>query len=463
MSNISILILAAGKGTRMKSDLPKVLHQVGGVSLVERVCRSAEKLKPSGIAVIVGHGAELVRNEVRQRHPKAAFFTQRVLNGTGGALRQAASWLKKQKGDVIVTCGDAPLIRAETFSALVAAHRSQKNLATVLTTELLHPRGYGRIIRESDGAVERIVEELDATEEERRVHEINTGTYCFNAKALASVLPKLRNDNAKKEFYLTDTLELLRDAGGRIGAEICPDSAETIGINSRIELSMAEQTVNQRKLAALMTAGVTIIDPASTYVSDEVQVAADAVLLPQTHLVGKTAIGAGCQIGPFAYIKDCRFENDVIFKASFADSAVVRRGAKIGPFSHIRPKSDLGPNVHMGNFSEVKNARVQEGAKINHLSYLGDAFVGKSVNIGAGTITCNYDGFAKHPTEIQDHVFVGSNVNLIAPITVGRHAVIGAGSTLSEDVPAWALAVERSKSIVKKDWAKHRAKKRNKK
>jgi bifunctional UDP-N-acetylglucosamine pyrophosphorylase / glucosamine-1-phosphate N-acetyltransferase len=463
MKQISILILAAGKGTRMKSALPKVLHPVAGVPMVERVVRAAERLKPASVCVIVGHGGEEVRSHVRGASPRAAFAVQKILNGSGGAVRQALAWLKRQRGDVIVTCGDAPLIRRTTFASLLAEHRRQGNVATVLTTHMPNPFGYGRIVRAYDGAVERIVEHLDATDEERKLTEINSGTYCFNARALALALPKLKNDNAKKEFYLTDTLEILRNGGGRIGAVLCADHQEILGINSRAELAMAEFIANRRKCEELMAAGVTVVDPSATYVQDTVSVGPDTVLYPQTHLTGQTRVGSGCRIGPWAHVSNCVIENNVVLKASFADASVIRQGARVGPYSHIRPKSDIGPNAHMGNFSETKNTRLGAGSKLNHLSYLGDATVGKNVNIGAGTITCNYDGIQKFPTHIQDHAFVGSNTNLIAPVRVGAHAVIGAGSSISDDVPAWSLAVERAPIKVKKDWARAKFSRKGKK
>jgi len=463
MPTVSVLILAAGKGTRMKSDLPKVLHKVAGMPMVERVVRSLAPLKPVSTCVIIGHGGDKVKETVSATAVKTAFAVQKVLNGSGGAVKQALSWLKKRSGDVIIACGDAPLIRTETFSDLVKRHRAEKNLATVLTTRMPDPFGYGRIVRSYDNSVERIVEHLDATDEERKLDEINTGTYCFNAKALARVLPKLKNTNAKKEFYLTDTLELLRKEGGRVGGVIAPDHGETMGINSRVELSVAEGVAYRRKAHELMVSGVTIIDPDDVYVQESVTVGPDTVIYPQTFLMGRTTVGANCVLGPWTHVKDCVVENDVTLRATFADSSRIRQGSKVGPFSHIRPKSDLGPHAHMGNFSETKNSRLGEGSKLNHLSYLGDATVGKHVNIGAGTITCNYDGIQKSPTEIQDHAFIGSNTNLIAPVRVGAHAVIGAGSSITQDVPEWALAVERGKTLVKPGWAKARFTDKNKK
>ena len=455
MARVSVLVLAAGKGVRMKSALPKVLHPVGGVPMAERVARVASSLSPQSVAVVVGHQGGRVADHLEASHPRLKFFAQKSLDGSGGAVRAALSWVRRQKGEIVVTCGDAPLLRRGTLLELIRAHRSEKNLVTVLTARLPEPGGYGRIVRGPDGAVQRIVEHLDATDEERRIDEINTGTYCFNARALAKVLPRLRNDNAKKEYYLTDALELA-SREGRIGAVVCADPWEALGVNGRADLAKAEAAFRARKAEALLAAGVTLIDPATTYVADDVRIGPDTVVWPQTYLLGTTRIGSGCRIGPWAHVTDCIIEDGVELTASFAEGAVIRREAKVGPYSRVRPGSVLGRKAHLGNFSEVKKAVLGEGSKANHLSYLGDATVGKNVNIGAGVITCNYDGVRKHPTRIEDHVFVGSNVNLIAPIRVGRNAVIGAGSSLSDDVPAWALALERNRPVIRKGWAKSR-------
>jgi bifunctional UDP-N-acetylglucosamine pyrophosphorylase/glucosamine-1-phosphate N-acetyltransferase len=455
MASFSLLILAAGKGTRMKSTLPKVLHKVGGLSLVERVIRTGSSLKPTSVCVIVGHGADQV--QARLKHfPNLMYATQRELNGSGGAVRQALSWLKKQTGDVIVACGDAPLIQKQTLKDLLSDHRRQKNAATVLTAKMPDPSGYGRIVRSADGSVRGIVEHLDATAEQRAIDEINTGTYCFNARQLARVLPKLSNQNAKREYYLTDTLSLLNAVGERVGASLCANASETQGINSRVELAQAENALNQRTLRSLMESGVSIIDPANTYVAETVKVGTDTVIWPQTYLLGDTTIGSHCEIGPWSHVQDSVFENDVTFQASFSQQAIIRRGAKVGPWARIRPKADVGPDAHVGNFSELKNTRLGAGSKVNHLSYLGDAEIGKNVNIGAGSITCNYDGFKKSPTHIQDNAFIGSNTNLVAPVRIGAGVVIGAGSTITADVPSGALAVERSRTLVKAGWAKRR-------
>lgn len=431
--------------------------------MVERVVQTVSVLKPKSVCVVVGFGGELVKACLKIHFPKTQYATQKSLDGSGGAVRQALAWLKKQDGDVIVTCGDAPLISRASFEELLDSHRREENLATVLTTKMPNPFGYGRIVRAKDGSVDRIVEHLDASPRELDLNEINTGTYCFDAQSLARVVSQLKNNNAKKEFYLTDTLAMLKSAGGRIGGVICIDPDETMGINSRQELAKAESALVHRKLDELMAAGVTVMDPRSTYVADTVKVGPDTVIWPQSYLMGDTKIGSGCRIGPWAHIQDTTIENDVIFQASFSEDAIIRKGARVGPYSRVRPKSDIGPNAHLGNFSEIKNTRMGAGSKANHLSYLGDATIGKNVNIGAGSITCNYDGIQKFPTQIQDNAFIGSNTNLIAPVRVGAHAVVGAGSSISENVPPWSLVVERASRVTKRGWAKKHFKKGKKK
>lgn len=422
--------------------------------MLGRALKTVAELKPRSVCVVVGNKAEKVREYVAANYPRTKFAVQKVLDGSAGAVRIARSWLKKQRGVVLVTCGDMPLLKADSLKELIASHVKSENEVTVLTAEVENPFGYGRIVRSFDGGVEKIVEELDASPEEKSLKETNTGTYCFSAKALLDVIGRVKNNNAKKEFYLTDALELIRNDGGRVGASPCTEANEASGINNRADLSKAEGLLRERKLRELMAGGITILDPPTTYVDETVSVGPDTVIWPQTFLLGNTKIGSRCRIGPWAFVKDCQIENDVILQASFAESSVIKSRSKIGPFSRIRPGCILGPKVHLGNFSELKNAKLGEGSKANHLSYLGDAKIGKNVNIGAGTITCNYDGIRKHPTIIQDNAFIGSNVNLIAPIRVGSHAIVGAGSSLSENVPPWALALERSPRIDKRNWVK---------
>ena len=462
MSKLSSLILAAGKGVRMKSSLPKVLHPLGGRSLIQHVCRTHSALALDHMIVVVGHKGEQVKKHLAPEFKKIRFYKQPVLNGSGGAVRVLSSWLRTYKGDLLVVCGDAPLLTEKTLKELLATHRTHQNSATVLSVKLENPTGYGRILRSPGGFVSGIVEEIDASPAQRKISEVNSGAYCFNSKKLACVLPLLRNRNAKKEYYLTDALEHLRREGGQIGAYICPDSTEALGINSRFDLALAQKVLFHRKSKKLMQEGVTIVDPGSTFIHDEVKVGVNTVIWPQTILVGRTQVGANCEIGPWAHIVDSKIENDAKIKASFIESSLIRKKAKIGPFSRVRPHSVIGPGAALGNFSEIKNTTLGEGSKANHLSYLGDSTIGKNVNIGAGTITCNYDGFQKHPTVIQDQAFIGSNVNLVAPIKVGAHSVVGAGSSLSENVPPWSLALERATVKVKKGWARQKRKKKKK-
>jgi bifunctional UDP-N-acetylglucosamine pyrophosphorylase/glucosamine-1-phosphate N-acetyltransferase len=462
MSSLSTLILAAGKGVRMKSATPKVLHPVGGTPMVDVVLKTVHALKPAHISVITGHQSEAVRAHIKKGWPQSSFVLQPALDGSGGAVRRALSWIKKQRGDILITCGDMPLQQVESLRNLLKTHRMSGNAATVLTAKVDNPFGYGRIIRRPGGAVAKIVEELDASAREKDINEINTGTYVFNAKALASVLPKIKNQNAKKEYYLTDTLELLQQVGGKVGASLTLESNEGMGVNRRRDLALVESALRLRKLGQLMDDGVTIVDPATTYIGPEVKVSADTVIFPQTYLQGRVTIGSGCRIGPWVHVTNAVIENDVILLSSFVEDARVRKGAKVGPYARIRPGSDIGENVHLGNFSEVKKSKLGTGAKVNHLSYIGDATLGKNVNIGAGTITCNYDGINKFPTIIEDNAFIGSNSNLIAPVRVGAHAVVGAGSSLSENVPAWSLVVERARTVTKKNWARKKFKNKKK-
>jgi bifunctional UDP-N-acetylglucosamine pyrophosphorylase/glucosamine-1-phosphate N-acetyltransferase len=347
-------------------------------------------------------------------------------------------------------CGDAPLIEGRTLAELIRVHRRSGNAATVLTAVLETPRGYGRIVRGPDGAVERIVEERDATDAEKKIGEINSGMYCFAAKAVAAALPRIGTKNGSGEYYLTDALEIIRRAGGRIGAVAAPAAQEALGINTRAELAEAGACARMRTAKRLMAAGVTIIDPAGSCISPEVRIGTDAVIMPGCIIEGATVIGEGARIGPFAVIKDARIGKDAEVRASFLLGARVGDGAKVGPYAHLRPGTVLERGARVGNFSETKNARVGRGSKINHLSYIGDAVLGAGVNVGAGTITCNYDGTHKHRTVIGDGAFIGSNTNLVAPVRVGPRALIGAGSTITESVPADALAIARTRQVNKR-------------
>jgi len=454
---LSVLILAAGQGTRMKSRWPKVLHPVAGQALLHHVVSSAKGLKPTAVSVIIGHQGQEVQAALGSWDSKISVFWQKRQRGSGDAVRQAASWLKRQGGEVLILCGDTPLLRTETLKSLLVAQRQGGHAVTVLTGAVSDPTGYGRIVRTSDGSLlDRIVEERDASPGIREIREINTGVYCFDVRALLSALPKLRADNAKGEYYLTDVIEILKAAGLSAGACLCSDPEEALGVNRRRDLAQAEKVMRRRIIERWMDEGVTFVDPDSTYVQAGVKIGSDTVIQPGTHLLGQSVLGSGCRVGPFAYLQDCFLADNVQFVASFARQARVGEGVRVGPFSHLREGTVIASGAHVGNFSEIKKSRIGKGSKINHLSYIGDATVGDGVNIGAGTITCNYDGWQKFRTVIGAGSFIGSNVNLVAPVSVGSGSVVGAGSTITKSVPAGALALERAPQVIKKGWAKKR-------
>lgn len=455
MKSMTILALAAGEGTRMKSALPKVLHRVAGETLMGHVFRAATPLTGS-VGIVLGRGAD----EIKKVLPgNVRIFLQRQRLGSGHAVKCAASWLSRLGGNVLVLCGDAPLIRTETLRALAAKHSEENNSATLLTARVERPQGYGRVVRDAFQRPRAIVEEREATPDQKRIQEINSGTYCFRVNDLLKVLSRLRSDNSKGEYYITDVVELLAKEGKRVGAFCLEGEEEVLGVNDRSELAAAEGILRRRILHHLMKEGVTVMDPASTYVDVGVRVGRDSMLFPQTYLQGNTRIGSGCRLGPFTFLEDCWVGNGAELRAVFASKSRIEPEARVGPFAHLRPNSRLGPRSKVGNFVELKNAHVGAGSKVNHLAYLGDALLGKSVNIGAGVITCNYDGYKKSLTRIGAETFVGSNVNLVAPVRLGKGSVIGAGSTITRDVPAAALALERSSQIIKRQWARQKQRK----
>lgn len=441
-------VLAAGKGTRMKSRHPKVLHCVGGVPMVRRVLTAASEAGVTEAVVIVGFGAEEVQATLGDT---VSYVTQREQLGTGHAVRLAQDALARAES-VLVVCGDTPLLQASTLRNLVAEHTRSGAAATVLTTHLSDPTGYGRIVRNQDGHVVRIVEEKDADETIRKITEVNTGTYCFRADMLWPQLEQIGCDNAQGEYYLTDVIGLLVAAGETVAGVVCADDRETLGVNSRAQLAVAEQVARERKLEELMAAGVTLIDPQTTYVDDTVTVGADTVLEPGTMLRGITHIGRDCVIGPNTELVDTAVGDGVRMHRTYAHECRVGDEAQIGPYVHLRPGAEIAAHVKIGNFVEVKNSVVGEGSKLPHLSYIGDTDMGAHVNIGCGVITVNYNGKIKQRTTVQDGAFVGCNSNLVAPVTVGEDAYIGAGSTITKDVPARALAVGRSRQLIKEAW-----------
>ncbi len=436
------LILAAGQGTRMKSDLPKVLHPVLGRPMLRYPVDLVQRLGAASTVVVIGHGADRVREAFAGR-AEVRFALQAEQRGTGHAVLSAREALPSG-GTVLILTGDTPLLTDDTLRAFLATHAASGAAVTVLAADYPDPTGYGRILLQADGAVDRIVEHKDATEEERKVTLCNTGLYACDIGVLFALLDAVRPDNAQGEYYLTDILRLAREQGKKAAAYRAPDYRDFLGINDRLQLAEAAAILQQRILAAHMRAGVTVLDPQRTYVEADVALGRDTVLEPMTHLAGATRIGARCRIEMGVRIEDCTLADDVHVKAhSVLEQSAVGNGCSIGPLAHLRPASELADDVHVGNFVETKKTRIGRGSKANHLTYLGDAEIGEKVNVGAGTITCNYDGVHKHRTVIEDGAFIGSDTQLVAPVRVGRNAVVGAGTTVTRDVPPDALAVSR--------------------
>jgi bifunctional UDP-N-acetylglucosamine pyrophosphorylase / glucosamine-1-phosphate N-acetyltransferase len=451
MKGISAIILAAGQGKRMKSALPKVAHPVLGRPVAWHVANAARSAGIREMVFVLGYGRDKVLPTVEAFGGKVAI--QESQFGTGDATRCGLGEMSAGAGEVVVLCGDAPLIRPATIRALLAARRRHGAAAAVLTGVLEDPWGYGRIVRNADGSVAKIVEEKDADAATRKIREVNAGTYAFDRAFLERGLPRLSDVNAQREYYLTDLVLEALAQGTRVVPLRTSDPDEVRGINSRRELSEATYILLRRKIDTLMDAGVTFVDPERTYVETEVVIGQDSVIEPSVTLTGKTRIGRGVRVQTGCVIDECVIGDGVHLKPySVLTLSRVRRNAILGPFSHLRPESDIGEGAHIGNFVEVKKSRIGKGSKANHLSYLGDAVVGKKVNVGAGTITCNYDGIAKYKTVLGDGVFVGSDTMLVAPVTVGKGALIGAGSTITQDVPAFALALSRAEQKVSELW-----------
>ncbi len=449
MENVFGVVLAAGQGTRMKSSLPKVLHKVCGKELLSHVIdcmNSSAKLKK--LIVVVGNASELVIKYLEQyKNTEHVFQKERL--GSAHALLQAEKKLKNFSGHLVVMCGDTPLVKARTIKDLLKWHIRNKNAATVLSGKVQNPLGYGRIVRNSEGRFLEIVEEKSATYEQKKINEINSGIYCFDLKVLWKALKKVDNKNSKKEYYLTDVISILNKYGSKTDAVDLAREEDILGINDRTQLAEADMIMRAEINIKHMENGVTIVDPVNTYIDKDVIVGQDTIIKPNTHIEGKTKIGKNCVIGPDTTITDCKIDDNVAIEYSCVEKSQIKKNVKIGPFSHIRPETVLKENVKVGNFSEVKKSVVGDGSKINHLSYIGDAHVGKKVNIGAGTITCNYDGINKFKTVINDEVFVGSNVNLVAPVTIGKKVLIAAGSTITDDVLPNKLTIARARQITK--------------
>jgi bifunctional UDP-N-acetylglucosamine pyrophosphorylase/glucosamine-1-phosphate N-acetyltransferase len=445
---LAAVILAAGEGKRMRSRKAKVLHEIAGKSLVSHVIDAVAKLSPERTIVVVGHQADQVRRQVGEG---IVCVMQKQQLGTGHAVLQAKKALAGFDGDVLVLCGDVPLMTTQMVRRLTSLHRRSDAQATVLGMIVESPEGYGRILQQGKGRI-RIVEHADASADERIVDEVNTGTYCFDSKFLFSALGRLGKNNAQGEYYLTDVLDAA-SANARAQTLTLDDETEGMGVNSRGDLAQAEAIFQERLINSWMDRGVTFLDPATAYLGADVRIGSDTTIGPNVRLEGTTVIGSDCVFDGMDYLSNTKVADNVHLRwGVVGNDARVGKGAILGPYAHLRPQADLGPNVHIGNFVEVKKSKIGAGSKANHLAYIGDSTIGKDSNIGAGTITCNYDGFAKHRTVIGDRVQIGSDSQLVAPVTLGNDVFVAAGSTVTTDVPAGSLVFNDKRQKVRGGW-----------
>ena len=455
MDNLRVLILAAGKSTRMKSRYAKVLHRVGGLTLVEHVLNVSRNLS-NDISVVVGHSADQVKAAISE----VTFIDQKEQLGTGHAVLAARAKFSGYAGDILVMPGDVPLIGTATLDAFVRFHREGGFRASVLTADLEDPRGYGRIVRRNNGELDSIVEHRDASPDVLKIREINSGVYVFNSPALFESLTKIRNDNVQREYYLPDVIGILGSQKQKIGAFKVDSAEEVLGINTRQELAAVDRVMRRRKCESLMVDGVTIIDPQTVYIDATVEIGPDTVVYPSVQIYGQTVIGEEATIHSFSRISNSKVgDRSVVLEGCIVVDSVIGEDVSIGPSAHVRMGTTIGNSAKVGNFVEIKKSALGAGTKSMHLAYLGDATIGKNVNIGAGVITCNYDGVNKHPTTIEDGAFVGTDSQLIAPVRVGRNAYVAAGSSITEDVPAESLAIGRGRQVNKEGWVKSRKKK----
>ncbi|MDF7668883.1 MULTISPECIES: bifunctional UDP-N-acetylglucosamine diphosphorylase/glucosamine-1-phosphate N-acetyltransferase GlmU [unclassified Lactobacillus] len=444
-----VVVLAAGKGTRMKSKLYKVLHQVCGKTMVEHVVESAQAINPDKIVTVVGNGAEEVEKVLAG---KSEFALQKQQLGTGDAVLTAQEQLAGQDGATLVITGDTPLFTSQTFQSLFDYHQKKGNAATVLTAQAPNPYGYGRIIRDDQDNVLRIVEQKDGNHEELKVKEINTGVFCFDNQKLFAALRQVTNHNAQGEYYLTDVLEILRNSGERVGAYKMPDFSESLGVNDRIALAQASKIMQKRINEEHMRNGVTFVDPETAYIDTDVTIGNDTVIEANVVIKGKTTIGSDCLITSGSRIVDTKIGNDVTVTSSTLEEAQMDDHTDIGPNSHLRPKAIIREGAHIGNFVEVKNAEIGQNSKVGHLTYVGDATLGKDVNVGCGTIFANYDGVQKDHTNVGDRAFIGSGATLVAPVNVADHAFVAADSTITKDVAKYDMAIARGRQVNKPDY-----------
>jgi bifunctional UDP-N-acetylglucosamine pyrophosphorylase / glucosamine-1-phosphate N-acetyltransferase len=455
-----VVILAAGKGTRMKSALPKVLHRIAGLPLIEHVLTGADALGPRSTSVVIGHQADALRGALRWRQD-LTFVVQEPQLGTAHALLQAEAALGGATGTLVLLSGDVPLLTASTLKTLVERHTSRGAAATVVTAFVDDPKGYGRIVRVGE-QIARIVEEKDATSAEREIREINSGIYAFAVEGLFDAVRSIAAENAQREYYLPDLVAIYRQRGLIVETVTVSNADEIRGINSRSELAAVSRAVRDQKNAELMAAGVTIEDPATTYIDRDVTVGPDTVIHPCVFLEGRTTIGAGCEIHAGVRIVDATIgDRVVVLNHCLIVGSRIADGASLGPFAHLRPGNDIGEGAHIGNFVELKKTAFGAGSKAGHLAYLGDATIGEKVNVGAGTITCNYDGVKKNQTVIEDGAFIGSDTQLVAPVSIGKGAYVGSGTTVRDSVPAGALAVSAGKQRNIENWVAERQKKQS--
>ena len=445
------IILAAGKGTRMRSEKYKVLHEVCGTPMIQHVIGNLRQAGISEIYAVLGHGSETVSNYLGEQIHKTI---QEEQLGTAHAVRQWKEELQHEDGHTMVVCGDTPLISETTMQAFMDYHLKTGSKATILSSRTQTPFGYGRIIRKENGSVKRIVEEKDAADAEREIKEVSSGTFIFDNRMLFEALDKVDNDNAQNEYYLPDVISIMRDRGARIEAYVTPDFEETLGINDKVALANAEAILRKRINTLHMQNGVTLIHPEATYIDAEVEIGADTVIHPGAIIRGSTKIGKDAVISSGSEIKDSIIEDEVEIRQSVVTESRVGRGTKVGPFAQLRPQSELGEEVKIGNFVEVKKSQLEDGSKVSHLSYIGDASIGARANIGCGTITVNYDGKNKFRTEIGQDAFIGCNSNLVAPVSIGDRSFIAAGSTITDQVPEDSLAIARNRQTTKDGYYK---------
>lgn len=455
MGDTAVIIMAAGKGKRMKSNLPKVLHNLAGKPILNYVLETVNQLEVKRKILIVGYKSNKIRELIGD---KIESVEQKEQLGTAHAVLITKKLLSGFKGDVLILSGDVPFLTIKTLKKLLKYHQDNNFCCTLLSAVLKKPKGYGRIIRDKKGEIKGIIEEADLSADRKKINEINSGIYCFNKEKLFQVLEKITTDNKQGEYYLTDTVKILLNKGLTIGNIIIKDYSEILGINNRLDLADASKKINQKTLQDLMVQGVTIVDTNSTFIEQGVKIGQDSIIYPFTIIEKNTKIGKNCIIGPNAHLIDSRIEKGVKVWASTIEGSNIEEEAKIGPYAHLRPGTVVKKGAKIGNFVEVKKSTIGEGSKASHLTYLGDTIIGKRVNIGAGTITCNYDGEKKNKTIIEDGVFIGSNNTLVAPVKLWKDSYTGAGSTITEDVPAGNLAIARSRQKNISGWRKKKKK-----